>query len=98
MPDVAGLVPGRVEDDAPGRHGILGIGKEIEADAGGVPAEDGEVDAIPARMGAEWQGHARADGLNLAQTQEPFEFGKLLRARVWSWHTCRHRVLLSGGD
>ena len=81
VPDVAGLVPGRVEEDAPGGHGILGIGKEVEADAGGVPAEDREVDAIPARMGPEGQGHARADGLNLAQTQQAFELGKLLRAR-----------------
>ena len=93
VPDVAGLVPGRIEDDAPGRHGVLGTGEEVEADAGGVPAEDGEVDAIPARMGAEGQGHARADGLNLAQLQEALELGELLRARVWSGHTCRHRVL-----
>ena len=46
VPDVAGLVPGRVEDDAPGRHGILGMVEEVEADAGGVAAEDREVDAV----------------------------------------------------
>ena len=47
--------------------GVLGMVEEIEADARGVPAEDGEVDAVAARMGAERKRHARADGLNLAQ-------------------------------
>ena len=70
------------------------IGKEVETDPGGVPAEYCEVDAIPTRMGTKRQGHARADGLNLTQTQQAFELGELLTFRAWSWRTWRHRTPL----
>ena len=81
VPDIAGLVPGRVEDDAPGRHGILGVVEEVEADASGVPAEDREVDAIAPQVRPKGKGHARADGLDFAQAQQPLQLGQLLRAR-----------------
>ena len=81
VPDVAGLVPGGVEDDAPGRHGILGVVEEVEADADGVPAEDREIDAVAPCVRARGEGHARADGLDLAQAQQPLQLGQLLRAR-----------------
>ena len=98
VPDVAGLVAGGIEDDAPRRHGVVGVGEEVEADAGRVPAEDGEVDAVSSRTRSEREGHARADGLHFAQTQQPFQlcqgFGTS-RPRTRRVRSCRHRSLLS---
>ena len=85
MPDIAGLVPGRIEDDAPDRRGILRVVEEVKADADGVPAEERKVDAIAPWVRPKGQWHARTDGLDLAQTHQPLELGQLLRARgIWA--------------
>ena len=70
MPDIAGLVARGIEDEAPDRHGIFGVVEQVEADPDGVPAEDGEVDAIAPHVCPQGKGHAGADGLNFAQAQQ----------------------------
>ena len=65
VPDVARLVPRRVEDDAAGWRGVLGTIEQVEANASRVPAEDGEVDAVSSHVSAERQRTARSDGLHL---------------------------------
>jgi hypothetical protein len=45
VPDVSGFVPSGIQDETPNRHRVLRAGKQIEADANGMPAEDREVDS-----------------------------------------------------
>src|SRR5262249_56060293 len=80
---VAGLVPGGVEDETARRGGVLRTVEELQAHALGVPAEEGEIDAIPPRVCAQGERNARADRLDLTQAQEPLQLGQLRRARTW---------------
>ena len=78
VPDVTRLVSRRVEDDGAGRRGVLGTVEQVEADAGRVPAEDGEVDAVTSHVSPERKRRAGADGLNLAQLEQTFELVELV--------------------
>jgi hypothetical protein len=78
MPDIPGLVPGRVQNDGPGWLGVSAVVEQVEADAGRMAAEDGEVDARTPAMGAEGKWDAGPDGLDLALAQQPFQLCQLL--------------------
>src|ERR1019366_6351919 len=81
VPDVARLVPCGVEQDAPCRHRILAMIKEIEANTGSVPAENREVHSSAPRTRPKRQGHTRTDGLDFTETQQSLQLVELLSPR-----------------
>ena len=86
VPDVARLVPNRIEDDAPGRCRVFCTVEQVEPDASGVPAEDGKVHPGATEVRPQGKRRARSDGLHLAHGEETFQFIKLFVARRLSGH------------
>ena len=86
VPDIARFVPRWVEDDGARRRIVFGTIEQVEADARCVPAEDGEVDAVPSHVRSKGNRRTRSDGLNLTQLEQPFQFVELLGASRFFGH------------
>jgi hypothetical protein len=91
VPDIARLVPRLVEDDRAGWRSVLSPVEQIEADAGRVPTEDGEVDAVCSCMGAKGKRRTRPNRLHFALLEETFELVELLSASRCRGHRWRMR-------
>jgi hypothetical protein len=89
MPDVAGLVPGRVQDDAPDRHCGIEVIEKIEAHTRSMPAEYRKIDAVCPWVSAKWEGYAGTYGLDLAQAEQMFQCSQLPGA-LWRLGLARH--------
>jgi len=72
MPDVARSVTDGVEIDAPCGFRIRGAREELQPDAGGIAAEQREIDATLGLMGAEGQRNAGPHIDFFAQTGHDF--------------------------
>ena len=74
VPDIACPVPNRVEEHTSSRHRILDVVKKVDADAGGMAAEDRKIDAVASCGRSKWKGHTRSDRLDFAKAQQTLKF------------------------
>ena len=59
VPDVAGAVARRIQIDDPGGHCVFGMVEQLESNAAGVTAENGEIDSSLRFLGSQRQRRAR---------------------------------------
>jgi hypothetical protein len=79
VPDIACLVPGGVENDAPRWYRIAGTIEKIQAHADGMAAEDRKIYAAASDVGSQRKRHSRSNRLNFTQTQQVLQLGQLFR-------------------
>jgi hypothetical protein len=78
MPDIAGFVAQSIQKDTASRHGIVDAVEEVDAGAGGMPAENRKIDAVVSGAGPQGKRKAGTDSLDLAEIQQSIHFVELL--------------------